>query len=160
MISLPLALAPATAAVAAPPDRYSFHVDDTFHSRTSERCGFEILLHLEGTVRGADFLDGDGRLVRSITTYPNLTYTFVNAVTGESVTSHSPDVEHWTWNADGSAMLHVTGLVMHWAVAGQGMTGQAGSFTIFFDSAGGDRETRSVGLDEDYHAAMCEILSP
>ena len=160
LLTVPLVLAPAASALAAQPDRWSFDLDDTFPSRTSEDCGFDILLHLEGMIRGVDFLAGDGTLVRSLTTYPNLTYTFINAETGESVTSHSPDVEHWTWNADGSATLKVTGLVLHWLVAGDGVTGQAGSFTVVFDSDGDETVTGQVGLDEDYHAALCEILSP
>ena len=160
LLALPLALGPATASFAAPPERFSFAVDDTFLSRNSEACGFDILLHLEGTIRGLDFYAGDGTLQRSLTTYPNWTYTFINAVTGESVTSHSPDPEHWTWNPDGSATLHVTGLVLHWVVEGEGMTGQAGSFKILIDSEGNATETGSVGLHEDYHAALCEILSP
>jgi hypothetical protein len=160
VLALPLVLGPAASALAAQPDHWSFAVDDTFPSRTSEDCGFDILLHLEGTIRGVDFYAGDGTLQRSLTTYPGLTYTFINAVTGESVTSHSPDPEHWTWNPDGSATLHVTGLVLHWRVAGQGMTGQAGSFTVSIDAEGHDTMTESVGLNEDYHAALCEILAP
>lgn len=160
LLALPLVLAPAASAAAAQPDRWSVSVDDTFVSRTGEDCGFEILLHLEGTIRGIDFVDGDGTNVRSLTTYPNLTYTFINALTGESVTSHSPDPEHWTWNADGSATLRVTGLVLHWLVPGDGVTGQAGSFTVVFDVDGTDTKLGQVGLDEDYHAALCDILSP
>ena len=160
LLALPLALAPATASVAAQPDRYSFAVDDSGPSRTSEDCGFDIWVHVEGTVRFLDFRDGDGTQLRSLTTYPNLTYTFTNVETGKSVTSHSPDVEHWTWNPDGSATLTVTGLVLHWRLPGQGVTGQAGSFTVVFDTDGGETKIGQVGLDEDYHAALCEILAP
>jgi hypothetical protein len=160
LLALPLVLAPVASAGAAQPDRWSFSVDDTFWSRTSEDCGFDILLHLEGTIRGADFVSGDGAPLRSLTTYPSLTYTFTNAATGESVTSHSPDPEHWTWNADGSATLRVTGLVLHWVVPGEGIVGQAGSFTLLFDTEGDETKIGQVGLDEDYHAALCEILAP
>ena len=160
VLALPLALGPVASAAAAQPDRWSFAVDDTFPSRTSEDCGFDILLHLEGTVRGVDFYTGDGTLQRSLTTYPNLTYTFINAATGASVTSHSPDPEHWTWNADGSATLRVTGLVLHWLVPSDGVTGQAGSFTVIFGADGDETKIAQVGLDEDYHSALCEILSP
>ena len=160
LLALPLVLAPAASAVAAQPDRWSFSVDDTFLSRTSEDCGFDILLHLEGTIRGVDFLAGDGTPLRSLTTYPGLTYTFINATTGESVSSHSPDPEHWTWNADGSSTLRVTGLVLHWLVPGDGVTGQAGSFTVVFGTDGDETKIGQVGLDEDYHAALCEILAP
>ena len=76
------------------------------------------------------------------------------------MTSHSPDVEHWTWDADGSATLKVTGLVLHWLVSGEGVTGQAGRFTVVFDRDGDETTIGQVGLDEDYHAALCEILSP
>jgi hypothetical protein len=159
LLALPLLLIPSASAVAAPPDRWSFSVDDTFWSRTSEDCGFDILLHLQGTIRGVDFFASDGTLQRSLTTYPNLIYTFSNATTGESITSHSPDPEHWTWNADGSATLKVTGLVLHWLVPGDGVTGQAGSFTVVFDAEGAETKIRQVGLDEDYHAALCQLLS-
>ena len=71
----------------------------------------------------------------------------------------SPDPEHWTWNADGSATLKVTGLVLHWLVPGHGVTGQAGSFTVVFDTAGDETKIRQVGLDEDYHAALCRAPS-
>jgi hypothetical protein len=160
LLALPLGLAPASSAVAAPPEHYSFAVDDTFPSRTSEDCGFDILLHLEGTISGVDFFAADGTPTRSLTVYPSLTYTFINATTGESVTSRSPDPEHWTWNADGSATLKVTGLVLHWRGPGHGVTGQAGTFTVVFDTEGDENKIKQVGLNEDYHAALCEILSP
>jgi hypothetical protein len=160
LLAAPLALAPATASVAAQPDHYSFVVDDSGPSRTSEDCGFDIEVHVQGMVRFTDFLDQDGSYVRSLTTYPRLTYTFTNVETGESVTSHAPDVEHWTWGADGSATLRVTGLVLHWLVPGSGVSGQAGSFTVVFGADGDETKIGQVGLDEDYHAALCEILSP
>jgi hypothetical protein len=160
LLALPLALAPAASAVAAPPDRYSFAVDDTDLSRTSEECGFDILVHAEGTIRVLDFLDEDGNPVRTLVTYPGLTYTFSNLETGESVTSRSPDPEHVTWNADGSGSARVTGLVLHWRLPGEGSVGQAGMFTVSWDSEGNGDESEPVGLHEDYHAALCEILSP
>ncbi len=155
------ALAPAVGAAAATPQFFVIHVDDTFVSRTSEDCGFEILLHLQGTYRGVDHVDNDGDLVRSLETYPNFTYTFINAETGVSVTSHSPDPGHYTWNGDGSFSLQVTGLVMHLVVPGQGMVaGQAGRFTITVDAEGEATESAPVGLNQDYHSALCEILAP
>jgi hypothetical protein len=160
LLALPVALGPAASALAAPPDRFSFEVDDTGLSRTSEDCGFDIMLHVEGTIRVLDFLDQDGSQTRTLVTYPRLTYTFSNAETGESVTSRSPDPEHLTWNADGSGTLRVTGLVLHWLVPGGGMTGQAGAFTVSWDAEGDEIETEPVGLHEDYHAALCEILAP
>ena len=69
-------------ATAAQPDRYRVHVDDTFLSRTSEACGFNILLHLEGTVAFTDFVNRDGTVTRSLVTYPALFFTFINEATG------------------------------------------------------------------------------
>jgi hypothetical protein len=160
LLALPLSLAPVTAAFAAPPDRYSFEVDDTGLSRTSEECGFDIMLPVEGTIRVLDFLDQDGNQTRTLVTYPGMTYTFSNAETGESVTSRSPDPEHLTWDADGGGTLRVTGLVLHWLVPGDGVVGQAGAFTVSWDGEGNETETEPVGLHEDYHAALCEILAP
>ena len=76
------------------------------------------------------------------------------------MTSRSPDPEHLTWNADGSGTLRVTGLVLHWLVPGDGVPGQAGSFTVVLGQRGERDETEPVGLHEDYHAALCEILAP
>ena len=161
LLALPFVLAPAASAVAAQPDRSSFSVDDTFLSRTSEDCGFDILAHVEGTIRVVDFLDGDGEQLRTLVTYPSLTYTFTNAATGESVTSRSPDPEHLTWHPDGSLTISVTGLVMHWVVPGEGViAAQSGRFTVAVDPDGEAAETEPVGRHDDYHAAMCEILAP
>ncbi len=161
LLALPLVLAPAASAVAAQPEHYTFAVDETSLSRTSEDCGFEILVHVEGFIRVVDFLDGDGGQLRTLVTYPSLTYTFTNAATGESVTSRSPDPEHITWHPDGSLTISVTGLVMHWTVPGEGvLAAQSGRFTIEVDADGDGAETEPVGRHDDYHAAMCEILAP
>jgi len=145
-------------AAAAPPDRFTLQVDDTFVSRTSEACGFGILLHLGGPMIFTDFYDRDGELSRSLTTYPGLFYTFINATTGESVTSRSPDPEHFTWHPDGSFTLEVTGLVMNLAGAGQRAI-QAGRFSVTVDAEGNGSETASLGRADDYHAALCDILA-
>ncbi len=152
-------LATAGNAGAEPPDRSRVHVDDTFLSRTSVACGFDILLHLEGTLTFTDFYDQDGHLTRSLATYPDLFYTFINAATGESVTSRSPDPEHYTWNPDGSFTLDVTGLVMNIAGGGQRAI-QAGRFVITVDATGEGSDSEPVGRTDDYHATLCEVLAP
>ncbi len=156
-----MGLGTAGAATAAQPERLRLHVDDTFLSRTSQDCGFDILLHLEGTISFTEFIDRDGEVVRSLVTYPNLFYTFVNAATGKSVTSRSPDPEHYRWNADGSFTVTVTGLVLHLVVPGSGVAAaQAGRFVITIDADGEVSESEPVGRNDDYHAALCEILAP
>lgn len=152
------AMSTAGTAAAAPPDRFTLHIDDTFPSRTSEDCGFDILLHLEGTITFTDYFDRDGELSRTLVTYPGLFYTFINAATGASVTSRSPNPEHYAWNPDGSFTLEVTGLVMNLADSGQRAL-QAGRFVIAVDADGNASETEQVGRFDDYHAALCEILA-
>jgi hypothetical protein len=152
-------LATTGTAAAAEPERSTFEVDDTFPSRTSEECGFDILLRLEGTIVVTDFFEQDGSLARTLVTYPGLFYTFINAATGESVTSRSPDPEHYRWNADGSLTLTVTGLVLHLGGPG-GQAVQAGRFVVTVDAEGEETVTEPVGSHDDYHAALCEILAP
>ncbi len=148
-------------AAASPPDRFTMHFDETFLSGTSEDCGSDILLHVKGTLRYTDFVDKSGTVTRTLETDPAFFYTFSNAATGTSVTSRSPDSGHYTWNSDGSATLKVTGMTMHLAVPGSGGQAiQAGQFLITVDANGNITESEPVGANDDYHAALCEILSP
>jgi hypothetical protein len=149
----------AGSAAAAPPQRSTFQIDDTFLSGTSEDCGFDILLHLEGSIAVTDFVNGEGELVRSLVTYPSLFFTFINAETGTSVTSRSPDPEHTTFGDDGSMTIMVTGLVMRITVPGSGEQAiQAGRFVIRVDASGQAAEGEPVGRSDDYHAALCAAL--
>ena len=150
-----------SSAAASPPDRSRADIDETFLSRTSEDCGFDILLHLEGSMVVTDFVDRNGEPTRSLVTYPNLFYTFINAETGTSVTSRSPDVEHYTLAADGSLTIAVTGLVMRIGEPGSGQQSiQAGRFVITIDANGDATESEPLGRTDDYHAALCEVLAP
>ena len=154
-----IGIATAGTAAAAPPERVTMHINETFPSRTSKACGFNILLNMEGTISYTDFYDRHGNPVRSLVTYPRLFYTFINGDTGESVTSRSPNPEHFTWNADGSFTIKVTGLVMN--IAGSGKRAiQAGQFLITVDATGEATESEPVGRTDDYHAALCEALAP
>ena len=108
-----------------------------------------------------DFVNRDGTVTRSLVTYPGLFFTFINAATGVSVTSRSPDPEHYHWNADGSFALTVTGLVMHLVVPGQGVVAaQAGRFVVTVDANGDETVSEPVGRNDDYHAALCQTLAP
>lgn len=146
-------------AAASPPQRSTVHVDDTFLSRTSEDCGFDVLLHLEGSIVMTDFIDRDGELARNLVTYPRLFYTFINAETGTSVTSRSPDPEHTTFGDDGSMTIEVTGLAMRITGSGSGEQAvQAGRFVIHVDANGDATEGEPVGRSDDYHVALCAAL--
>ena len=154
-----LVLVPA-ASHAGPPERWSVEVDDSFVSqRLSTLCGFGVVTHIEGKVRGMNYVDRDGTFARSLVVYPSLTYTFANAETGETISSRSPDPEHFSYAADGSFTLKVTGLVMHFQIPGEGVIGQAGQFTVTVDAEGDESGTGPVGLNEDYHEAICEQLA-
>jgi hypothetical protein len=150
----------APAAVAAPPVRTVLQVDDIGPAtKSSERCGFDILLRTQGTIRFTDFYDRSGVMTRSLVTYPSLTYTFSNAATGEAVTSNSPDPEHYTWNAEGSFTMVVTGLIMHWVVPGQGVLGADAGRLVVTVAADGTVVEEENGHHEPRFPALCEILA-
>jgi hypothetical protein len=150
----------ATAAAATPPVPTVIVVDDTgYAANSSGRCGFDILLHTEGTIRITDFYDRDGEPVRTLVTYPGLTYTFINAATLESVTSVSPDPEHYTWNADGSFTMVVTGLIMHWVVPGQGVLGADAGRLVVTVAADGTVTEEEIGHHDPRFPALCQILA-
>jgi hypothetical protein len=160
LCAVALAMVPTTAA-AAPPERTVITVDDTdFAVKSSGICGFDILLHTKGTIRITDYVDRDGTPTRSLVTYPGLTYTFINASTGESVTSVSPDPEHYSWNADGSFTMVVTGLIMHWVVPGEGVLGADAGRLVVTVAADGTVTEEETGHHEPRFPALCHILAP
>ncbi len=153
--------ATATAAGAAAPVTTVIVVDDIGPAtESSERCGFDILLHTEGTVRIEDFDGRDGVPVRSLVTFPGLTYTWINAATQTSVTSVSPAPEHYTWNADGSFTMVVTGLIMHWVVPGEGVLGADAGRLVVTVGADGTVTEEQTGHHEPRFPALCQILAP
>ncbi len=156
-----LTLALAATAAAGPPVHTVIAVDETAYARkSSAKCGFDILLRTEGTIRITEFSDRDRNLRRALVVYPGLTYTFINAATGKSVTSVSPDPEHYSFNEDGSFTLVVTGLIMHWVVPGQGVLGaDAGRLILTFDANGDLVSEEIVGLSAPRFPALCQILS-
>ena len=157
-----VAAMPGATASAARPEITVIPVDDTGYAvKASARCGFDILLHTEGTIRIIEFTDRDDELRRSLTVYPGLTYTFINEATGKSITSVSPDPEHVTFNPDGSFTMRVTGLIMHWVVPGQGVLGaDAGPLVMTFDADGElVSEVQTGGHHEPRFPALCQILA-
>jgi hypothetical protein len=156
------AVLPGATSSAAPPDMTVIPVDDTAYAvKASARCGFDILLHTEGTIRITEFTDRTGEPRASLTVYPGLTYTFINQATGKSITSVSPDPEHVTINPDGSFTMRVTGLIMHWVVPGQGVLGaDAGPLVMTFDADGElVSELQTGGHHVPRFPALCEILA-
>ena len=150
----------ATAAATAAPVRTVIVIDDTgYATNSSARCGFDIVLHTEGTIRIQDSHDRDGELTRSLVTYPGLTYTFINEATLESVTSVSPDPEHYAWNADGSFTMVVTGLIMHWVVPGEGVLGADAGRLVVTVAADGTVTEEDSGHQEPRFPALCQILA-
>ena len=72
VVSAAALLTAAPAAVAAPPVRTVLHVDETgLATKSSQRCGFDILLRTQGTIRFTDFYDRSGVMTRSLVTYPS-----------------------------------------------------------------------------------------
>jgi hypothetical protein len=68
-----------------PPSRFTFTVDDTFPaSGLSSACGFEVLVHLEGTSTATLFFDKNGTIIREIDANANFMITFSAPSTGKS----------------------------------------------------------------------------
>jgi len=87
---VPLALA--VPAAATPPVHTVIALDEAPECapKSSVRCGFDILFGVQGTIRITEFSDRDGNLDRVLVVSPGLTYMFVNAATGKSITSNRP----------------------------------------------------------------------
>ncbi len=100
-----VALVPlAVPAAATPPVHTVIALDEAPECapKSSVRCGFDILFGVQGTIRITEFSDRDGNLDRVLIVSPGLTYMFVNAATGKSITSNSPDPEHYSFNSTAS----------------------------------------------------------
>ena len=105
----------ASTATANPPARFTFSIDDTFPSFLSGVCGFDVLIHLEGTSTATLFVDKTGAIVREIDTNPNLKITFSAPSEGTSFTFPAGGAfvqEYINGTAVGSAALAtLTGLI-------------------------------------------------
>lgn len=162
-----LVLAPATAS-AAQPEFYTRYddvtIDDPF---LTPACGFPVVAHFEGAVKGRNFYDKEGNLVRSFETYSHrYLHTFTNLATGTSFTSSAPAVFRYEYHEDGSIRTFtVTGLQDNITVPGEGSVfHDAGKIVIeggeITFEAGRHDEFRLFLLDETQQVQeLCEALA-
>jgi len=161
-----LALAPATAS-AAQPEFYTRYddvtIDDPF---LTPACGFPVVAHFEGAVKGRNFYDKEGNLVRSFETYSHRYLpTFTNPATGTSFTSSAPAVFRYEYHEDGTFTFTVTGLQDNITVPGEGsMFRDAGKIVIeggdITFEAGRHDEFRLFVLGETQQVQeLCEALA-
>ena len=84
LISVIAALLFACTGAGKPPTHHTFAIDDTFPSFLSAVCGFDVIIHLEGTAHATLFYDRTGTLICEIDTNANFKLTFSAPSTGKS----------------------------------------------------------------------------
>lgn len=120
MVAL-LALAPVTAS-AAQPEFYTRYDDITIDDPVlTPVCGFPVVSHYEGAVKGRNFYDKEGNLVRSFETYSHhYLHTYTNPATGTTLTTGGPAAFRYEYHEDGSVTFTATGLQDNITVPGEG----------------------------------------
>jgi hypothetical protein len=107
-----------TSALAAKPEFFTVHVDDTYE--VGECDGFTIINHEEGKAKFSTHFDQDGNFVMNIGRF-SLRHTLSNSVTGKSLFSPDVGIDKFTIHQDGSATLAVIGLITRIVVPGEGL---------------------------------------
>jgi hypothetical protein len=154
----------AASAGAAPPQQTAFSIDNTI--AVDGVCEFPIVEHVEGKARIVDFVDRAGNVTRELDLTPGLTVSF--SANGITLTTVSTSVGHWTFNADGTATLAVTGLSGHISIPGQGTIAlSAGRFVAIFSD---DQEPQVVAVNGTFsfgfgdlppiEEQLCAALTP
>jgi hypothetical protein len=145
-------VAAAPSAQAAPPthERMPANFDDV-----DETCGFPIEVHQTGFIIVIQWVDADGSL-RRFEAYPEVTATFTNQSTGQSVTVNLAGPAHITEGADGSFTLIGTG---NWGFNHHPDTDEPGIFVlsgrfVFSIDAQGNESLSSVGSVVDLCAQL------
>jgi hypothetical protein len=154
----------AGAATAAPPQRTTFTIDDTF--TVDGICAFPIVEHAQGKAAIVEFVDRNGNVTRELDTTPGLKLSF--SANGITLATASPSHGHWTFNADGTATLAVTGLSGHISVPGQGTIAlSAGRIVAVFSD---DEEPQLIAMNGTFsfgfgdlppiEEQLCDALTP
>ena len=156
-------------ATGAPPTVVSFEVFDEFHAPfTSELCGVEVWIRLEGTVRLTVFHDQDGAVVRELDTSPGFRTTFSSPETGMSFSFPEALVWHYAYPEGASvgapARVTITGLqgapaITAGRVVEDGeVVGISPDGVPFVDPIGFVSANGRFPDEETYLAARCEAL--
>lgn len=87
----------------------------------SQRCGFPVQVQTVGTLRTTTFFDESGAIVRQIITAPNISTTYTNLNTGDSIKTRHPFPEHFEFEPDGTGTGVFTGLRLLAVEPGEGV---------------------------------------
>jgi hypothetical protein len=101
---------------AARSQQVTFPIDDTFTDEgASEACGFDVTVHIEGTVRVTLILDQDGNVVREIDTLQGGTLTYSSATGSFSFPTAQPIIFDYGEGAEvgSEATIQIVGLAGH-----------------------------------------------
>jgi len=154
----------AGAATAAPPQRTVFNIDETF--TVDGICSFPIVEHAQGKGRITEFVDRNGNVTRELDTTPGLKISF--SANGITLSTTSSSHGHWTFNADDTATLAVTGLSGHISIPGQGTIAlSAGHIVAIFSD---DEEPQIIAMNGSFsfgfgdlppiEEQLCDALTP
>jgi hypothetical protein len=151
-----LSLILVTSVFAAKPDSFTIPVDDLV---TVGDCGgFELMEHIEGTIRVSEHVDRDGNFVMSLSRF-SLHHTYINSVTGDTLRTPDVGLDKVTVNEDGSGTVAVIGIVGRIVIPGEGLVFAHLGRIVF------DLETDAVVFEAGRHddfgelfALLCEAL--
>lgn len=122
LLSVPLtvliSLTLVTSVFAATPDMVTITVDDTFVLGACD--GFEVIEHVEGTIKVSTHLDQDGNFAMEIVRF-RLRHTYSNSVTGTSLSTPDVGIDKVTIDDEGSGTVAVIGIVARIVVPGEGL---------------------------------------
>ena len=117
-VTVLLSLVLVTSVLAAKPDSFTIPVDDMLV--LGDCGGFELIEHIEGTVKVSIHFDQDGNFAMELARF-GLHHTYTNSVTGESLRSPDAGIDKITVNEDGSGTVAVIGIVGRIVVPGEGL---------------------------------------
>lgn len=122
LLSVPLtvliSLTLVTSVFAATPDMVTITVDDTFVLGACD--GFEVIEHVEGTIKVSTHFDQDGNFAMEIVRF-SLRHTYSNSVTGTSLSTPDAGIDKVTLDDEGSGTVAVIGIVARIVVPGEGL---------------------------------------
>lgn len=126
-----IANSPVSIVLASSPIMQVFDVNDTHPApRFSKFCGYPVMIHEEGRIKDIYHIDQNGDFVMESLTGENVRITFINAQTGQSLTSVQTGLI--LYQVDGA---FAAGVTAHFHIPGDGVVMlDAGKFA--FDADG------------------------
>ncbi len=125
------------AALAAAPTRTveEVHISGTFAA--GDRCAFEVIRTIDGTLVTTTFTDADG-LTRTAFSYKNGKIGYLNPANGKTLQAVLAGPAVYTDNGDGTTTLRIPGNDQRYTAPGMGfIVGNTGLITATLDTATG-----------------------